>query len=283
MINFFRKFRQRLLAENKFSKYLLYAIGEIVLVVVGILIALQINTWNQGRNREQIYLGRLKAELETNINRGNLILYDANQSYTVMLNHIKELTAIVQQGLDTSQLIYLNGFSHINSVAMSSSVFEEGMNTGELTKLKNAELLSKIQLHYTRVQDIEDFCAMRKAESGQYEIDMKEGFKAFQSELMFLLRQTNIRKEPNFWLEVDSLRSGRKYWEYLENAHGENTMNEFVDSYNWLFDRSSVEYKSLVSNLSFHTNTNANLVNLTEEIIRRSEGLILEIDKELVE
>ena len=47
MIKFFRKIRQRLLTENKFSKYLLYAIGEILLVVIGILIALQINNWNQ--------------------------------------------------------------------------------------------------------------------------------------------------------------------------------------------------------------------------------------------
>ena len=49
MIKFFRKIRQRLLTENKFSKYLLYAIGEIILVVIGILIALQINNWNEGR------------------------------------------------------------------------------------------------------------------------------------------------------------------------------------------------------------------------------------------
>jgi hypothetical protein len=47
MINFFRKIRQRLLTENKFSKYLLYAIGEIVLVVIGILIALQVNNLNE--------------------------------------------------------------------------------------------------------------------------------------------------------------------------------------------------------------------------------------------
>ena len=47
MIKFFRKIRQQLLTENKFSKYLIYAIGEIVLVVIGILIALQINTWNE--------------------------------------------------------------------------------------------------------------------------------------------------------------------------------------------------------------------------------------------
>ncbi len=43
MIKFFRKIRQQMLSENKFGKYLLYAIGEIILVVIGILIALQIN------------------------------------------------------------------------------------------------------------------------------------------------------------------------------------------------------------------------------------------------
>ena len=47
MIKFFRKIRQNLLMENKTGKYFKYAIGEIVLVVIGILIALQINTWNQ--------------------------------------------------------------------------------------------------------------------------------------------------------------------------------------------------------------------------------------------
>jgi hypothetical protein len=43
MIKVFRKIRQKMLTENKFGKYLLYAIGEIILVVIGILIALQIN------------------------------------------------------------------------------------------------------------------------------------------------------------------------------------------------------------------------------------------------
>ncbi len=52
MIKFFRKIRQKLLAENKFSKYLIYAIGEIFLVVIGILIALSINNWNQNKNEQ---------------------------------------------------------------------------------------------------------------------------------------------------------------------------------------------------------------------------------------
>jgi hypothetical protein len=47
MIQFFRKIRQNLLLENKTGKYLKYAIGEIVLVVIGILIALSINNWNE--------------------------------------------------------------------------------------------------------------------------------------------------------------------------------------------------------------------------------------------
>jgi hypothetical protein len=50
MIKFFRKIRQNLLSESKFSKYLVYAIGEILLVVIGILIALQINNWNTNKN-----------------------------------------------------------------------------------------------------------------------------------------------------------------------------------------------------------------------------------------
>jgi hypothetical protein len=70
MIKFFRHIRQRLLTENKFSKYLLYAIGEIFLVVVGILIALQINNWNELRKthlQDLEFLNNLKVELSIDI------------------------------------------------------------------------------------------------------------------------------------------------------------------------------------------------------------------------
>ena len=69
MIKFFRRIRQRLLSENKFSKYLIYAFGEIVLVVIGILIALQINNWNEQRKdsiKEQAMLKRLEKEFKSN-------------------------------------------------------------------------------------------------------------------------------------------------------------------------------------------------------------------------
>tara|TARA_R110000744_G_C19356164_1_gene560888 strand:+ start:15 stop:773 length:759 start_codon:yes stop_codon:yes gene_type:complete len=70
MIKFFRKIRQSLLTENKFSKYLIYAIGEIILVVIGILIALQINNWNENliKSKEEIHiLKALKIGLEADL------------------------------------------------------------------------------------------------------------------------------------------------------------------------------------------------------------------------
>ena len=69
MIKFFRKIRQKMLSENKFSKYLIYSIGEIVLVVIGILIALQINNWNEERIKKIELQEHLKIMVE-NLNDG---------------------------------------------------------------------------------------------------------------------------------------------------------------------------------------------------------------------
>ena len=70
MIPFFRKIRKTLADDNKPIKYLRYAIGEIVLVVIGILIALQINNWNENRKdnlKEVANLNSLKSELEISL------------------------------------------------------------------------------------------------------------------------------------------------------------------------------------------------------------------------
>jgi len=70
MIKFFRKIRQKLLSENKFSKYLIYAIGEIVLVVIGILIALQINNWNENKiktKKELFHLENILSSIQDDL------------------------------------------------------------------------------------------------------------------------------------------------------------------------------------------------------------------------
>ncbi len=96
MIKFFRKIRQKMLTENKFSKYLLYAIGEIILVVIGILIALQINNWNENRklqNEELRLLLEVKSNLEVTLDnfRNDTLLntYNINQLRKIE-NYINE-------------------------------------------------------------------------------------------------------------------------------------------------------------------------------------------------
>ena len=82
MIKFFRKIRQRLLSENKTGKYLKYAIGEIVLVVIGILIALSINNWNEGRkdqSQELKYLIGIKSDLEVDFVRIEVAIHRYNR------------------------------------------------------------------------------------------------------------------------------------------------------------------------------------------------------------
>ena len=70
MIPFFRKIRKKMADDNKPLKYARYAIGEIILVVIGILIALQINNWNERRkiqSNQEKYLTLLKTEAENNL------------------------------------------------------------------------------------------------------------------------------------------------------------------------------------------------------------------------
>src|SRR5210317_1592000 len=64
MINFFRRIRKKLADDNQFFKYSRYAIGEILLVVIGILIALQINTWNEERKFKEYEINTLNNFVE---------------------------------------------------------------------------------------------------------------------------------------------------------------------------------------------------------------------------
>jgi len=95
MIKFFRKIRQQLLSQNKVSKYLLYAIGEIVLVVIGILIALSINNWNEGlkrKSKERDILLHMKRNLESDLqqNYPNRVLENSLKSTNIVLNYLEQ-------------------------------------------------------------------------------------------------------------------------------------------------------------------------------------------------
>jgi hypothetical protein len=77
MIKFFRKIRQNLLQEGKTGQYFKYAIGEIILVVIGILIALQINTWNEKRKDNKIsqeYLQGITNDIKKDLEQIDTII-----------------------------------------------------------------------------------------------------------------------------------------------------------------------------------------------------------------
>ena len=95
MIKFFRKIRQQMLSENKFSKYFLYAIGEIILVVIGILIALQINNWNEDRKdilKERKMLQDIRNDISkniANIEEGIIYTKEGKQCNLNVLNYLE--------------------------------------------------------------------------------------------------------------------------------------------------------------------------------------------------
>ena len=97
MIKFFRRIRRTLLSENKFSKYLLYAIGEIFLVVIGIMIALQFNNSNE----ENKHLDGINETITTI--EEDLVFNFKDATYT--LNFYKTQDTILKKALNKQYTI----------------------------------------------------------------------------------------------------------------------------------------------------------------------------------
>ncbi|MDP5093475.1 MAG: DUF6090 family protein, partial [Polaribacter sp.] len=104
MIYFLRKIRQKLLVENKTSKYFKYAIGEIVLVVIGILIALQINNWNENQKKNRIKQTYIK----------NLITDFTND--TIQLNENLRINFEYKQNIDSTLNFINNSTPNIDTI-----------------------------------------------------------------------------------------------------------------------------------------------------------------------
>ena len=96
MIKFFRKIRQNLLSENKFSKYLIYAIGEIVLVVIGILIALKINNYNTDLVNQKIAKNIIE-NLNLEFKQNKLTLNESINFHKSILQSTKDVMTLIGQ------------------------------------------------------------------------------------------------------------------------------------------------------------------------------------------
>ncbi|MFC2129104.1 DUF6090 family protein [Bacteroidota bacterium] len=148
--------RQRLLTENKFSKYLIYAIGEIFLVVIGILIALNINNWNENqkiKKLEIVFLENLQIDLEVDIsNFSNRI----KESEHVMKNNyffIHESYKTQENIKDFKTLVGMIVWSTEHFVAQNST-YSELNNSGQLNIFSNKNLKNSIVSHYLVYENV---------------------------------------------------------------------------------------------------------------------------------
>ncbi len=157
MIRFFRKIRQRLMSEGNVSKYLLYSIGEILLVVIGILIALQINNWNQkinDRNEQYSILEGILSDLEQDVESLNervadfemRLTYFASIDTTFELNRNYDVYRALE---DTSQVLnYIWLMHRPKSFRSNHGTYKSMISDGKTSLIKNKPLLNKIQNIY---------------------------------------------------------------------------------------------------------------------------------------
>jgi hypothetical protein len=151
MLRFFRTIRKKLIEEDNVRTYLLYAIGEILLVVIGILIALQVNNWNEERKdiaREQEYLERLLIEAQNNVSnmeeqsRGYLYKARYNQS---VVNYLSGFSDYV---IEDSSSSYNKLPYFIQAVITGRSVYNEIVSSGNLTILRDDTLRTLLDAAY---------------------------------------------------------------------------------------------------------------------------------------
>ena len=153
MIKLFRNIRQNLLVEGKTTNYFKYAIGEIILVVIGILIALSLNTWNEKNNlskKEVALLANLKNDVETDISglKRQDSLYatkEINAALGIELFYKAKTTKDIDSVIGLSNGLW-------NELYISRNTYNEMINSGSMYTMKNKELQKKINKYYGLVE-----------------------------------------------------------------------------------------------------------------------------------
>lgn len=158
MIKFFRKIRQRLVSESKFSRYMLYAIGEIVLVVIGILIALSINNWNQERLesiKENTYLSNLESDLQQQLEYIDIQLEHENNYSTVsqqLLERFKQEETLTIDTASSKQLMIL---TERKTFTKADPTYQDLISTGNIGLIKDEMLRNELLAYYLELERIE--------------------------------------------------------------------------------------------------------------------------------
>jgi len=157
MIKFFQRIRRKLSDEGSLSKYLVYAVGEIALVVIGILIALQINNWNEWKKEratEILLLNSLKEEITANIEQlenGISIHKTSKEMCVLLLQHFGDPERIINSEFLDSLSEYI---SYPFGVNLKKGIVKSIIATGDLKTIKNEAIIEFITVFEDRIQEI---------------------------------------------------------------------------------------------------------------------------------
>lgn len=156
MIKFFRKIRYDLIEKNKIGKYLKYAVGEIVLVVIGIVIALQINNWNETRKQykaEKEFITSVKNDLKQDRDFIQLIIEGIEpkmKAYEALNSDLPNLYQKERISLDSILDIYFKGQRTFYPISGS---YQSAVSGNQLTTFRNKDLIHKVVKLYNSSYD----------------------------------------------------------------------------------------------------------------------------------
>ncbi|MEZ4856397.1 MAG: DUF6090 family protein [Gelidibacter sp.] len=152
MIKLFKNIRKNMLKEGKTANYLKYAIGEIVLVVIGILIALQINNWNEQRKRNNERKELIKS-LISDFKETSEIIAAKEDENAEAINRTSRFLSLSYTNNDNvsvdSLQYYLSGAFRYPFFVPTLTSYEQAVATGKIGLIKDKEFLKDISEFFT--------------------------------------------------------------------------------------------------------------------------------------
>ncbi len=160
MLKLFRKIRQGLLQEGNFQKYLIYALGEILLVMIGILLALQINNWSEDRKKlaqEQEIAAELYNELDHNLSYSKKELKNV-EARLQALQELFTLTAADKPNIayDQFNYLYARGSSYQEYTPIRNKV-RKILELEEFEFSKSTVLYDELLVYSSSLQSVEEY------------------------------------------------------------------------------------------------------------------------------
>ena len=154
MIKLFRHIRQSLIMENKTGMYLKYAIGEIVLVVIGILIALQINNWNEQRKDDKLeaeYYCRLLEDTRQDLEQVNQFIKASEDRLVASNQAVRLLQQEKAKKVDVGNQLGLSILAIYSDFSPNNSAFEDLKSGANLNIIKDKNIIKAINNYFNKV------------------------------------------------------------------------------------------------------------------------------------